>query len=87
MVSTGTELSRAFCTIVRSVAFDVGSPPPARAATSIWRMRTAKSLPRACVGRTLLVLDRMPLRVTGHSTSLHEELVDAKVSGELAIRN
>jgi hypothetical protein len=31
--------------MLRNVAFDAGSPPPERAAISIWRMRTEKSLP------------------------------------------
>ncbi len=56
MVSTGTELSRAFCTIVRSVAFASGSPPPSRAATSIWRIRRAKSFPRAWSAAPFLCL-------------------------------
>src|SRR5436853_188065 len=46
MVSSGTELSRALPIMVRRVAFDSMSPPPARAATSIWRISTANSLPR-----------------------------------------
>ena len=41
---------------VRSVAFDAGSPPPVRAATSIWRMSTAKSLPRAASAAPFLCL-------------------------------
>jgi len=44
------------CTIVRSVAFDSVSPPPARAATSIWRMSTAKSLPRLASAAPFLCL-------------------------------
>ena len=56
IVSTGNELSRAFCTMLRSVAFDAGSPPPVRAAISIWRIRTAKSLPRAASAAPFLCL-------------------------------
>ena len=69
MVSSGTEASRAFWNIVRSVAFVSGSPPPSRAATSTWRMSLAKSLPRALSGRALLVLDRGPLGMTGHQAT------------------
>ncbi len=46
MVSNGTDESRAFWYIVRSVGFMSGSPPPWRAATSTWRISLAKSLPR-----------------------------------------
>ena len=56
IVSTGSEASRAFCTIVRSVAFVATSPPPVRAATSIWRMSTAKSFPRAWSAAPFLCL-------------------------------
>ena len=56
IVSTGSELSRAFCTMLRSVAFDAGSPPPVRAAISIWRMSTAKSFPRAASAAPFLCL-------------------------------
>ena len=56
IVSIGTELSRALLTIVRSVAFDSGSPPPWRAATSIWRISTANNLPRAASAAPFLCL-------------------------------
>ena len=46
MVSSGTEASRAFWYMVRSVGFMSGSPPPSRAATSTWRISLAKSLAR-----------------------------------------
>src|SRR3954453_17082535 len=47
MVSLGTDAALALPTIVRRVAFDVRSPPPSRAATSIWRISLANNLPRA----------------------------------------
>ena len=56
ILSTGTELSRAFCTIVRRVAFDSGSPPPSRAATSIWRVSRANSFARAWSAAPFLCL-------------------------------
>ena len=46
----------AFCTAVRSVGFDSGSPPPARAATSSWRASLANSLPRALSAAPFLCL-------------------------------
>jgi len=56
MVSTGTDASRAFCTIVRNVGLPSTSPPPSRAATSIWRMSRANSLPRALSAAPFLCL-------------------------------
>ena len=40
-----------------------------RAATSIWRVSRANSLPRAGVGRALLVLDRMPFGMSAHAAT------------------
>ena len=56
IVSSGTDASRAFWYIVRSVGFMSGSPPPSRAATSTWRMSLAKSLPRAASAAPFLCL-------------------------------
>ncbi len=56
MVSVGTEASRAFWYMVRSVALDSRSPPPSRAATSTWRMSLANSLPRALSAAPFLCL-------------------------------
>ncbi len=56
MVSSGTDASRAFWYIVRSVALLSRSPPPSRAATSTWRMSLAKSLPRALSAAPFLCL-------------------------------
>ena len=46
MVSSGTDWSRAFWNMVRSVGFMSGSGPPSRAATSTWRISLAKTLAR-----------------------------------------
>src|SRR4029450_5177402 len=56
MVSRGTEASRAFWYIVRSVGLASGSPPPSRAATSTWRMSLAKSFPPLTCAGPLLCL-------------------------------
>ena len=56
MVSIGTEASRAFWNIVRSVGLASRSPPPSRAATSTWRISLAKSLPRALSAAPFLCL-------------------------------
>src|SRR6478736_4064954 len=56
MVSSGTELSRAFWNMVRSVGFMSGSPPPVRAATSTCLISLAKSLPRALSAAPFLCL-------------------------------
>src|ERR1700675_4030753 len=92
IVSTGTDASRAFCTIVRSVAFDSVSPPPARAATSIWRMRTANSLPRRasaapflCLIECHLLWPLMPAFSDGGRSALQEPRVDAQVARELGV--
>src|SRR4051794_10159011 len=47
MVSAGTDAARALTTMVRSVGLPSMSLPPSRAATSIWRISLANSLPRA----------------------------------------
>ena len=56
IVSSGTELLRAFWYIVRNVGFMSRSPPPWRAATSTWRISLAKSLPRAWSAAPFLCL-------------------------------
>src|SRR5579875_168142 len=56
MVSRGTDASRAFWNIVRSVGLLSGSPPPSRAATSTWRISLAKSLPLALSAAPFLCL-------------------------------
>ena len=56
IVSSGTDASRAFWYIVRSVGFMSGSPPPFLAATSTWRISLAKSLPRLASAAPFLCL-------------------------------
>src|SRR5688572_11500841 len=56
MLSSGTDASRAFCTIVRNVALESASPPPWRADTSTWRSSLANSLPRAASAAPFLCL-------------------------------
>src|SRR6516162_566347 len=56
MVSIGTDASRAFWNMVRSVGLESGSPPPSRAATSTWRISLANSLPRALSAAPFLCL-------------------------------
>src|SRR4029450_7495954 len=56
MVSRGTEASRAFWYIGRSVGWAWGPPPPSRAATSTWRMSLAKSFPRLTSAAPFLCL-------------------------------
>src|SRR3954449_6924117 len=46
MLSRGTELLRAFWIASYSVGLPSGSPPPVRAATSMFLMSLANSLPR-----------------------------------------
>ena len=46
MLSAGTEFFLAFWMASNRVGLPVGSPPPVRAATSMFLMRRAKSLPR-----------------------------------------
>src|ERR1700753_1304920 len=45
-LSAGTEVFRAFCIASYSVGVPSGSPPPVRAATSMFLISFAKSLPR-----------------------------------------
>ena len=75
MLSFGIDASRAFWTIVRSVGFASTSPPPARAATSIWRASRAKSLPRAASAAPFCVLDRVPLGMAAHAITSLDELL------------
>src|SRR6478735_9973473 len=56
IVSSGTDASRAFWNIVRSVGFISGSPPPFLAATSTWRINFAKSFPRLASAAPFLCL-------------------------------
>src|SRR6478736_5768958 len=93
MLSIGTELSRAFWILVRSVALESGSPPPDLAATSISRHRRAKSFPRAASAAPFLCLMEChfecpltgrPPGVAGSHVA-EERLVDPEVAGELRV--
>src|SRR4051812_40479485 len=84
MVSIGTDESRAFWNMVRSVAFDSGSPPPSRAATSTWRMSLANSFPRALSCAPFLCLIVAHFEWPDIALPLVQELLmDAQVVGEL----
>src|SRR4029453_12869044 len=56
MLSFGTELFLAFWIASYSVGLPAGSPPPVRAATSIFLMSFAKSLPRLASTTAFLCL-------------------------------
>src|SRR5919112_2846825 len=56
MLSVGTELLRAFWIASYSVGLPSGSPPPVRAATSIFLINFAKSLPRLASTTAFLCL-------------------------------
>src|SRR5687767_15531590 len=83
MVSIGTEASRAFWNMVRSVGFESGSPPPSRAATSTWRISLAKSLPRALSAAPFLCLMVAHLECPDMSDLAEEALVEPPVVGQL----
>src|SRR5438105_5646518 len=85
MVSVGTDASRAFWNMVRNVAFDSMSPPPSRAATSTWRMSLANSLPRALSAAPFLCLIVAHFEWPDISHTLHEELMEPQVTGELRV--
>src|SRR3954449_12829769 len=86
MVSSGTELSRAFWNMVRSVGFMSGSPPPSRAATSTWRISLANSFPRAASAAPFLCLMVAHLECPDmRSELLQEAIVEAEVVGELRV--
>src|SRR6188472_3271660 len=86
MVSMGTEASRAFVNIVRSVALELTSPPPSRAATSTWRISLAKSLPRALSWAPFLCLIVAHLECPDMVLQLlQESVVEAEVVGELRV--
>src|SRR5882672_5730703 len=56
MLSLGTELLRALTIASYSVGFPSGSPPPVRAATSMFLISLAKSLPRLASTTAFLCL-------------------------------
>src|SRR3954470_15768073 len=86
MVSIGTDESRAFWNMVRRVAFDSGSPPPSRAATSTWRMSLANSFPRALSCAPFLCLIVAHFEWPDIALPLVQELLmDAQVVRELRV--
>src|SRR6186713_2518066 len=86
IVSSGTDASRAFWYMVRSVGFMSGSPPPSRAATSTWRISLAKSLPRAASAAPFLCLIVAHLECPDMVLQLlQESVVEAEVVGELRV--
>src|SRR3954469_18801609 len=56
MLSLGTELFLAFCIASYRVGFPAGSPPPTRAATSMFLISFANSLPRRASTTAFLCL-------------------------------
>src|SRR5260370_25177550 len=90
MVSTGTDASRALLIMVRNVGLASGSAPPSRAATSIWRMSLAKSLPRAWSAAPFLCLIECHFEwplialLSSGVDGAEELLADAQVPGPLA---
>src|SRR3712207_3979855 len=56
MLSLGTELFFAFWMASNSVGLPAGSPPPIRAATSMFLISLAKSLPRRALTTAFLCL-------------------------------
>src|SRR3954451_15987821 len=87
MVSSGTELSRAFWNIVRSVGLASGSPPPVRAATSTCLISLAKSLPRALSDAPFLCLIVAHLECPdiAEPSHLQERSVESVVVGQLRV--
>ena len=87
IVSSGTEVSRAFWNIVRSVGFVSGSPPPCAGRHLDLADQLGEELARALVGGALLVLDRGPLGMAGHQAPppSRKQLVEPEVVGELRV--
>src|ERR1700761_2833648 len=98
MLSLGTEVFFAFWMASNSVGLPPGSPPPVRAATSMFLISLANILPRLASTTAFLCLvvahlewpDIRNLRVLpsvyGLADHLDEVPVDAKVAGELRVK-
>src|SRR5260370_13193503 len=77
--------------MVRSVGLASGSGPPSRAATSIWRISLAKSLPRAWSAAPFLCLIECHFEwplialLSSGVDGVEELLVDAQVRGRLGM--
>src|ERR1019366_8592796 len=90
IVSMGTDESRAFWYIVRSVGFPSRSPPPSRAATSTWRIILANSLPRALSKAPFLCfvvahLECPDMVLPCPRLSLEKQLVQSRVAHQLGM--
>ena len=95
MLSLGTEFFFAFWMASKSVGLPAGSPPPVRAATSTFLMSRANSLPRLASTTAFLCLvvahfewpdiDPPSRRLAPPRAMLHEEPVDAEITGELGV--
>ena len=86
MLSFGIDASRAFCTIVRSDGLPSTSPPPWRAATSIWRASRANTLPRAASAAPFSCLMECHLECPlMQRTSWQEALVESQVARQLGM--
>src|SRR5690349_15575577 len=98
MLSFGTEDFFAFWMASYSVGLPAGSPPPIRAATSMFLISLAKSLPRRASMTAFLCFvvahlecpDMLPSALLRRSRSrlpdeLDEELVHTRVPGDLGV--
>src|SRR4029450_4423990 len=96
MLSLGTELFFAFWIASYSVGLPAGAPPPARAATSMFLISLANSLPRRASTTAFLCLVVAHLEWPDIATPLsrtvpdaaghrHEEPVYAKVTGQFGM--
>src|SRR4051794_24959148 len=85
MVSIGTDASRAFWNIVRSVGLASTSPPPSRAATSNCRISFANSLPRALSFAPFWCLIVAHFEWPDTSHSFEEQPMDPVVVGQLGM--
>src|SRR3954449_10182254 len=90
MLSLGTELFFAFWMASKSVGLPAGSPPPVRAATSMFLIIFAKSLPRFASMTAFLcfVVAHLEWPLMRDSPALHqidEQRVHAQVTRELRV--
>src|SRR5688572_33315818 len=91
MLSLGTEDFLAFCTASKSVGLPERSPPPVRAATSMFLISLAKSLPRraSMTAFLCLVVAHLEWPLMRLSSLVpddrHEELVHPPVTRDLRV--
>src|SRR5215475_2829793 len=89
MLSLGTELRLAFCTASYRVGLALTSGPPLRAATSMFLISLANSLPRLASTTAFLCFVVAHLEWPDMSAVLphqvHEVPVDPQVTGELRV--